>query len=369
MKVLVTGANGFIGRNLLYKLVETGLYEVFTFTRGDNLETLIRHLEIVDFVVHLAGENRPDNQELFDSTNIGLTKFICDRLKLIDKQIPIIFASSTQAEQNNNYGRSKLAAEAEIQQLASANGNDIFIYRLPGVFGKWSRPNYNSVVATFCHNVANDLPIKINNPATVLSLVYIDDVVASFLSTINKGVSGKCSSVDINPVYEISLAALADQIQAFKNCRDTLISERVGEGIARALYATYISFLPKPKFSYNVPAHGDERGVFVEMLKTPDSGQFSFFTAHPGVTRGGHYHHTKTEKFLVMKGQASFGFRNMVTQETLKIETSGDEPTIVETIPGWAHDVTNIGKEDMIVMLWANEVFDRDNPDTFPAEV
>ncbi len=369
MKILVTGANGFIGRNLICHLSEFRQYEILKFTRTDTFETLASQLEIVDIVVHLAGENRPENEELFNQTNFELTKFICDSLKSTGRRIPLILASSTQAVQENNYGKSKLAAEVEIQQLGLENGNYVYIYRLPGVFGKWSRPNYNSVVATFCHNVANGLPLCVNKPTKLIMLVHIDDVIASFLSIINKDMNEKHIYVEIKPTYEITLSALATQIEAFNNCRDTLISERVGEGLGRALYATYISFLPKPKFSYNVPVHVDKRGIFVEMLKTPDSGQFSCFTAHPGVTRGGHYHHTKTEKFLVMKGHASFGFRNIVTQETFNIETSGDNPTIVETIPGWAHDITNIGKEDMIVMLWANEIFDRDKPDTYAAEV
>jgi len=369
LKILVTGADGFIGSNLTHNLSVFRRYEVFKYTRMDTREMLASQLEVVDIVVHLAGENRPDNEELFSQTNFELTKFICDSLKSKGRRIPLILASSTQAAQDSNYGKSKLAAEVEIQQLGIDNGNDIYIYRLPGVFGKWSRPNYNSVVATFCHNIANGLPVSVNNPTKLISLVYIDDVIDSFLSIINNDMSKKHINVEIEPIYEITLSALAAQIEAFNNCRDNLISERVGEGIGRALYATYISFLPKPKFSYDIPLYGDERGIFVEMLKTPDSGQFSYFTAHPGVTRGGHYHHTKSEKFLVVKGYASFGFRNIVTQETLKIETSGDDPTIVETIPGWAHDITNIGEEDMIVMLWANEIFDREKPDTYTAEV
>lgn len=365
----MTGADGFIGRNLLFKLSEDCQYDIFKFTREDTLETLASQLAIVDFVVHLAGENRPVNQDLYISTNVGLTKFICDTLKFLNRKVPIIFASSTQVKQENSYGISKLGAEAEIKQLSLTNGNEIFIYRLPGVFGKWSRPNYNSVVATFCHNIAHDLHISISDPEKIISLVYIDEVIASFMSQINEDDIEKNIYVEIQPIYEISLSNLAAQIEAFTNSRNSLISERVGNGLTRALYATYMSFLPKQKVSYKVPVHGDERGIFVEMLKTPDTGQFSFFTAKPGIARGNHYHHTKVEKFLVIQGYASFGFRNIVTQETFNIETSGDDPTIVETLPGWAHNITNIGKQDMIVMLWANEVFDRNKSDTYAAEV
>jgi UDP-2-acetamido-2,6-beta-L-arabino-hexul-4-ose reductase len=244
----------------------------------------------------------------------------------------------------------------------------VAIYRLPGVFGKWCKPNYNSVVATFCHNKARDLPVQINDASARLRLVYVDDVVNAFLHELQIPTPG-LSRPMVSPEYSITLAELSDQIDAFKNCRSTLVSERVGTGLTRALYATYVSYLPVEKFAYSVPAYCDARGVFVEMLKTPDAGQFSFFTAYPGVTRGGHYHHTKTEKFLVIKGHARFGFRHMLTNEVQHIEAHGDQPQIVETVPGWTHDITNIGASEMVVMLWANEIFDRANPDTVASKV
>ena len=271
--------------------------------------------------------------------------------------------------ENNLYGQSKLAAEETLKNLSITNGNKILIYRLPGVFGKWCKPNYNSVVATFCNNIANDLSITINSPNTNLKLVYIDDVIESFLSNLNQFHDKNVNDIKVNPEHQITLKDLADKIEAFKYSRTSLKSDRVGEGFIRALYATYLSYLPHSKFSYEIPVHGDERGVFVEMLKTPDTGQFSFFTAHPGITRGGHYHDTKNEKFLVINGMACFKFRHMITNETITIETSGKFPKIVETIPGWAHDITNIGDDEMFVALWANEVFDHDRPDTIPAEV
>jgi UDP-2-acetamido-2,6-beta-L-arabino-hexul-4-ose reductase len=279
-----------------------------------------------------------------------------------------VLASSTQADQDNPYGKSKLAAEEAVITLAEETGNSAYIYRLQNVFGKWCKPNYNSVVATFCYNIAHDLPIQINDPSAQLRLVYVDDVVEDFLRVIQLKSDG-LSMPKIQPEYSFTLGELADQIKAFKNCRNSLLSESVGEGLTRALYATYVSYLDPQQFSYPLPQYGDERGVFVEMLKTKDSGQFSFFTAHPGITRGGHYHHTKTEKFLVIKGRARFGFRHIVTDETYEIVTSGDQPQVVDTVPGWAHEITNIGEDEMVVMLWANENFDRDHPDTVTAQV
>jgi UDP-2-acetamido-2,6-beta-L-arabino-hexul-4-ose reductase len=239
---------------------------------------------------------------------------------------------------------------------------------LPGVFGKWCKPNYNSVVATFCHNIARDLPIQINDPTANLRLVYVDDVVTAFLVALVAPAPG-CVQAQVEPEYTTTLGELANKIRAFGDCRSTLMTERVGTGFVRALYATYVSYLPSDRFSYEVPQHSDPRGVFVEMLKTPDSGQFSFFTAHPGITRGGHYHHTKTEKFLVIKGEALFRFRHLLTKQLVELRTTGSTPEVVDTIPGWTHDITNVGDDEMVVMLWANENFDRGKPDTVASKV
>jgi UDP-2-acetamido-2,6-beta-L-arabino-hexul-4-ose reductase len=368
MKVLVTGANGFIGKNLVLRLREQAGTEVLTFVRGQDDAALYNALGQCDSVVHLAGENRPADVQAFADVNTGLTERICKGLMELGKTIPLILASSAQAELDKPYGRSKLAAEKVVQALASAHGNPVAIYRLPGVFGKWCKPNYNCVVATFCHNKANDLPVQINDANALVRLVYVDDVVTAMLSQLAAGWTGvACPTIELE--YTITLGELSLQIDAFKNCRTTLVSERVGTGLIRALYATYVSYLPFAKFAYKVPAHGDARGVFVEMLKTPDAGQFSFFTAHPGITRGGHYHHTKTEKFLVIKGHARFGFRHMLTDESHYLETQGEHPQIVETVPGWTHDITNIGTDELVVMLWANEIFDYAIPDTIASKV
>jgi UDP-2-acetamido-2,6-beta-L-arabino-hexul-4-ose reductase len=368
VKVVVTGAHGFVGKNLLLRLRERSGFEVLTFVRGDSPAALRDTVADADAVVHLAGENRPVSPDAFVEVNVGLTNTLCDAIRESGSRAKLLLASSVQATMDNPYGTSKLAAEQAVANLAKVAGNAAAIYRLPGVFGKWCRPNYNSVVATFCHNMAHDLAVQVHDPARLLRIVYIDDVIDSIIAWLDAPQAG-LTRPDVQPEYSISLGELARQIEAFRNCRTSLVTERVGTGIARALYATYVSYLPAERFLYEVPAHGDARGVFVEMLKTPDAGQFSFFTAHPGVTRGSHYHHTKTEKFLVIKGRARFGFRHMITNETHHLETSGSRPQVVETVPGWTHDITNVGDDELVVMLWASEIFDRNRPDTIPGKV
>jgi UDP-2-acetamido-2,6-beta-L-arabino-hexul-4-ose reductase len=368
MKILLTGADGFIARNLRAALREREGFEVLPVTRGTDDTALQALVADADAVIHLAGVNRPQDPAEFATGNRDFTSRLCELLAATGWAIPVAFASSVQAERDNAYGQSKRAAEERLLEHAAGTRAPLVIYRLANVFGKWCRPNYNSAVATFCHNIARGLPVRIDDPDATVRLVYIDDVVAELLRFLEVPPAGAGFS-DVEPVYTATVGELVEQIRAFGAVRDGLVTERVGTGLVRALYSTYVSYLPPDAFSYAVPRHGDARGVFVEMLKTRDSGQFSFFTAHPGVTRGGHYHHTKTEKFLVVKGQARFRFRQILTDETYTIETRGEEPTIVETIPGWAHDITNIGEDEMVVMLWANEIFDRERPDTVACAV
>ena len=367
MRVLVTGANGFIGKNLVVRLHELDIH-VEVYTRKNSIQDLLDLVKKVDCIVHLAGENRPADEKYFNIVNAGLTVSICEAVRSTGKHVPIVLASSTQAALDNAYGKSKLDAEMTAKRFESDTGNPTYIYRLSGVFGKWCKPNYNSVVATFCHNISHNLPIQVSNPSFELSLVYIDDVVEEFISIIQNKKDDK-KELFIQPEYKITLGELADQVKCFHNSRDSLISEKVGDGLVRKLYSTYVSYLSPENFSYPIPAYGDERGMFAEVLKTKDSGQFSFFTAKPGVTRGGHYHHSKTEKFLVAQGKAKFGFRHIISNESYEIITSSKELKIVETVPGWSHDITNIGVGDMVVMLWANEIFDPDNPDTIACNV
>jgi len=369
VRVLVTGANGFIGKNLLLHFQEQICIDVVPFTREHSVADLPMLLEGIDWVFHLAGINRPKSREEFVTGNTGLTEQLCKAIKASGRRVPVVYTSSIQAERDNDYGSSKRAGEDALLELQRDTGSPVYIYRLPNVFGKWARPNYNSAVATFCHNVARGLPIQINDPAAVIRLVYVDDVVESFMALL-AGSTSISQSIDnayvgVEPEYQISVGELADQLNRFKATRDNLITEPVGTGLVRALYSTYVSYLPRECFTYSVQQHCDARGVFVEMLKTPDAGQFSFFTAHPGITRGGHYHHSKTEKFLVIKGKACFRFRHMLTGEFHELYTSGEQSEIVETVPGWTHDVINVGDDELICMLWAKEIFDRDKPDTF----
>jgi len=367
-RVLVTGAKGFIGKNLGFRLGEESGIELLEFIRGDSIEALNRLVMQSDAIIHLAGENRPANIADFTLVNIDLTNQVLEAIKKTGRNIPMIFASTTQAEHDNPYGQSKLAAEHMVEAFAKETNNPVMIYRLPGVFGKWSKPNYNSVVATFCFNIARGLEIQVNDESTILDLVYIDDLADDILLALNN-INPGLSWGELRTTYAISLGDLATQIFAYKNSRVSLISEHVGTGLARALYSTYISFLPADSFCYDLPNYGDERGNFVEMLKTKESGQFSFFSINPGVTRGSHYHHSKTEKFVVVKGIARLRFRHLITQQIHEIIISDDKSQVVDSIPGWVHEITNIGETDAIILLWANEIFDRENPDTITHEV
>lgn len=368
MKILISGAQGFVGQNLVVRLQELKKYELLCWDRTTTDAEVSEMIQKADFIFHLAGVNRPKEDHQFESGNTGLTEKLATELSRSKKKTPVVYTSSIQVEKNNPYGKSKLNAEKVLTDLGNENGNPVVICRLPNIFGKWSRPNYNSAVATFCYNVARGIPVSVNDPAAEIQLLYIDDLVSGFLKILEKNLDG-ITFEQFSPIYKTSVGYLSETIQNFKTSRDTLLTDKVGVGLTRALYSTYVSFLPFEEFSYKVQKHEDSRGMFVEMLKTKDSGQFSFFTAHPGITRGGHYHHSKTEKFLVIKGEALFGFRNILTGESKSISTSGAVPTIVETVPGWSHNIKNIGQEEMVVMLWANENFDRENPDTIGCEV
>ena len=364
MKILITGSNGFVGKNLSMHLSERKEIEVVTFNRDDNPVSLNTKLDGVDFIFHLAGVNRPKNIEEFTVGNSDLTSKLCQAIIRTKRLIPTVYTSSVQAEQDNPYGHSKKNSEKILMDFSALSGSPVYIFRLPNVFGKWCKPNYNSVVATFCYNISHDLPIKIHDSSAVMRLVYIDDLIKHFLSIMDDALVEPGFN-DVNPVYELTVGDLAKKLKLYKDSRQNLLTEPVGTGIDRALYSTYLSYLEPEVFSYELTKHKDPRGVFVEMLKTKNSGQFSYFTAHPGITRGGHYHHTKTEKFLVIQGYALFRFRHIISDEIYEIKISGDAPSVVETVPGWTHDIPNLGKDDLVVMLWANENFDRESPDTY----
>ena len=368
VRIVVTGGDGFIGRNLRVRLNEAGYRDVVNVIRQTTPDDFRAALATADFVYHLAGVNRPKDVAEFEEGNVAATRWVCETLTEAGRSVPIVFASSTQATLENPYGRSKRAAEAAIEAYGRTTGARVHLLRLTNVFGKWARPNYNSAVATFCHNVARGLPITINDPNAPVTLLYIDDAVAAMIGQLETpAASGLC---DVGPTYATTVGAVAATIESFPTSRQTLMVSDVGSGLTRALHATYLSYLPPNEFAYQLPCHADARGVFVEMLKTPDSGQVSYFTAPPGVTRGGHYHHTKAEKFLVVLGRAAFRFRHIVTGAQHELVVDASEARVVETVPGWAHDVTNVGSTEMVVMLWANEVFNPQRPDTitFPID-
>lgn len=375
MKVVITGVNGFVGSNLRVRLAERSGWNVDGIGRNEYVGSLVRSCARADVIIHLAGANRPPDPSSFMADNRDATRQLCDVLvenaARTGHRPRVIYASSIQASMDNAYGLSKRAAEKALRSLSETHGHEVHIFRLPNVFGKWCRPHYNSVVATFCHQVARGFPIEVHDPSAPLELIHIDDVVASFLSLLDgaRPVVGSDGFNLAGPVYSTTVGRIAEIITSFRESRQTGIIGTVGYGLGRALYSTYVSHLPIEDFCYPIASHDDPRGRFVEMLKTEGSGQFSFFTANPGVTRGGHYHHTKTEKFLVLRGQARFRFRHVLTGQAHELLIDAEVPQIVETIPGWAHDITNIGNDLMYVMLWANEVFDRRRPDTISADL
>jgi len=366
-RVSVTGANGFIGRNLVLQLQERGV-EVVKIAHEWTVDRMAVAIEGSEMLYHCAGVNRPLNDKEFVDGNVGMTDRVCRALKDAGRAIPVIYTSSIQAEGDNAYGKSKRAAEHVILDYGQLTGASCQIYRLPNVFGKWARPDYNSVVATFCDNIINNRTIEIHDSAAPLQLLYIDDVVAEFIERLDRPVLGQ-GFLGVSPIYSTTVGDLAERLYSFKRSRETLTPGSVGQGLDRALYATYLSYMKPEEFSYDLTVHRDHRGAFAEMLRTEASGQFSFFTARPGVTRGGHYHHTKNEKFLVVHGEARFGFRNVLTDATFEVFVSATTPQVVESVPGWAHEITNISQDTMVVLLWANETFDAQKPDTIAARV
>jgi UDP-2-acetamido-2,6-beta-L-arabino-hexul-4-ose reductase len=368
MRILITGAAGFLGRNLAIWLAEKPGVIVACLDRNDGATQWEEALRDAELVFHLAGTNRPLDPADFDVGNAGLTKQLCAMLERLGRVTRVVFASSTQATIDNPYGRSKKAAEEALIGYSGRTGAAVYIYRLPNLFGKWSRPDYNSVVATFCHHIARGGSIHVDNPAAPLNLAYVDDVLDAFWRHVldPRAEGGYC---EVPTRYATTVGEVASLVQSFADGRKQAQLERVGSGFVRALYATYISYLPKQEFSYALTTHRDPRGAFSEFVRTRDSGQVSYFTANPGMTRGGHYHHTKTEKFLVVRGVACFRFRNMATGDTHEITVRDSVPEVVESIPGWCHDVTNLSDGELVVMLWSSEVFDRARPDTYNSKI
>ncbi|HEY7806310.1 MAG TPA: NAD-dependent epimerase/dehydratase family protein [Croceibacterium sp.] len=358
--VTVTGANGFVGRNLSLRLKESG-FDVVPVTRETAAAELQAAFARSDAVVHLAGANRPADPSDFMRINRDFTASVANAIARCARHPLVIAASSVRADEDSEYGSSKRAGERAMEALGDAA--TVSIWRLPNVFGKWARPNYNSVVATFCHNLARGLPLRIDDPAAPLTLLYVDDLIDQWMAML---AGGPVASRPVEPAgaYRTTVGDLAALLQDMAEGRAAGRIANVGGGFERALYATYVSYLAPDQFALPVVTHTDSRGSFSEFMRTPGCGQVSILTAHPGETRGGHYHHTKVEKFLVVRGQARLRFRHLLSNETVEVIATADQPTAIETVPGWAHDITNIGGDELVALLWASETFDPARPDT-----
>ena len=366
LKVVVTGANGFIGKNLCASLQFSSNVCLERISREDTGEKIAQKIADSDILFHLAGVNRPTDPKSFLLDNEQFTYKILDRIEKNNKPCKIIFSSSSQAVLDNPYGKSKLNAEEYASQWVKNTPHELNIYRLPGVFGKWCRPNYNSVVATFCYNVAYNLSLEIRDNNYELHLVYIDDVVQSFITHVkNKNIAaGKTIFESIDTVYQITLGKLSETILSFKESRNTLQIPAVDNALQKALYSTYLSYLPKDQFAYPMQVKTDERGTLFEWVKQIGFGQIFISTTKPGITRGNHFHHTKTEKFLVIQGEATIKFRHIDGDEIIEYKVSGQTPRVLDIPPGYTHNITNIGSENLITLFWANEIFDPAIPDT-----
>ncbi|MCR5508332.1 MAG: capsular polysaccharide biosynthesis protein CapF [Lachnospiraceae bacterium] len=365
MKILVTGAKGFIGKNLIAELKNRKYNKIYEYDMDSDPEFLDIYTGDCGFVFHLAGVNRPKDESEFMTGNFGFTDTLLDKLKEHGNRAPVLITSSIQAELDNPYGKSKKAGEELMFSYSDKTGAPVYVYRLPNVFGKWCRPNYNSAVATFCNNIAAGLPIKVNDPSVVMNLVYIDDVVNEFINAL-EGRANICGKYGAIPtVHTVTLGRIAELIASFKESRTRLGLPKLDDPFERKLYSTYLSYLPADDFAYPLDMHIDERGSFTEFIRTPDRGQVSVNISKPGITKGNHWHHSKNEKFLVVKGRGCISFRKYGTSEVIDYHVSGDELTVVDIPTGYTHSITNEGDEDMVTVMWANEAFDPDKPDTY----
>lgn len=368
MKILVTGARGFVGRNLCAVLRQRDDIELFEYDVNNNPEDLNRALEKVDCIIHLAGVNRPKNPDEYKTGNTGSIDNICAQLKAIGRFPKIVLSSSIQAELDNPYGVSKRGAEQVLEKFADNTGAECVVYRFKNLFGKWCRPNYNSVTATFCHNIANDLPIQISDPAHEIDLTHIDDVVNAFINEMDPGTHGFRFAGPLASTC-ITLGELAAKIRAFRDMRISLVLPDFSSDFERALYGTYLAYLDKKEFEYGLDKKSDQRGSLAEFVKSPAMGQIFVSRTNPGVTRGDHYHHTKTEKFLVLEGEAVIRFRHIENDEILEYPVSGENYQVLDIPPGYTHSIENVGKSVLVTLFWASEMFDPDRPDTYFEEV
>jgi UDP-2-acetamido-2,6-beta-L-arabino-hexul-4-ose reductase len=369
MKILVTGGQGFVGKNLIVELRNRNYADIFEYNRGTDPSLLDEFCKEADFVFHLAGVNRPKDQSEFMDGNYGFTSTLLETLKKHQNTCPVMISSSTQAEIDNPYGISKKAVEDLLFEYSKETGAKVLVYRFPNVFGKWCRPNYNSAVATFCHNVARDLPINVNDSSVVMNLVYIDDVVEELINALN----GKANLVEdfceVPVVYKITLGEIVDLIYSFKKSRVERSIPDMSNLFTKKLYSTYLSYLPEDQFSYDLKMNIDQRGSFTEFIKIPDRGQVSVNISKPGITKGNHWHHTKNEKFLVVSGIGVIRFRKINSDEVIEYFVSGDKMEVVDIPTGYTHNIENLGDTDMVTIMWANEYYDPEKPDTYFLEV
>ena len=369
MKILVTGAKGFVGKNLVWELRNQGFSEILEFDLDSDKSKLEEYTAACDFVFHLAGVNRPKEEKEYMDGNFGFTSYLLDLLEKNKNKAPLLITSSTQAKLDNPYGISKKAGEDVVFAYGKRNSVLTYVYRLPNLFGKWSRPDYNTVVATFCYNVARDKEIKINDPEKILTICYIDDVLEEFLRAIKNRPTMNESYCTVPVQHKITLGDLAATIKSFRKNRLDLQVPIMSDELTKKLYSTYLSFIPEDEFSYKLNMHRDERGSFTEMIRTPDRGQFSVNVSKPGVVKGNHWHHSKNEKFLVVSGEGVVRLRKIDDKEITEYMVSEENMQVVDIPPGYTHSIVNTGHKDMVAVVWANECFDPNNPDTYFLEV
>ena len=376
MNILITGAKGFIGKNLIAELKnikeekakgynlssEINIYEYDIDTDPVLLDEYCKN---ADFVFHLAGVNRPKEQSEFMEGNFGFTSLLLDTLKKHKNICPIMLSSSIQAALDNPYGISKKAGEDLLFDYSKETGSQVYIFRFPNVFGKWCRPNYNSAVATFCNNIANDLPIQVNNRDVNMTLVYIDDVVFELIQALQDKTNKEHEFCKVRVEHKITLGEIVDLIYSFNDCRKNLSVPNMHDEFTKKLYSTYLSYLPEDGFSYPLTMHTDERGSFTEFLKSPDRGQVSINISHPGITKGNHWHHTKNEKFLVVSGKGVIRFRKPDEEKVIEYFVSGEKLEVVDIPVGYTHNIENLGDSDMVTVMWVNEIFNPEKPDTY----
>jgi len=370
MKILVTGANGFLGKNLVIQLRNQGYDELLLCDRHTSESELEKFSKEAEFVYHLAGVNRPKENSEFITGNTEFTEKLLHLLNENSNSPKVMFASSTQAELSNPYGESKKKAESLLRVYGEKNQTPVAIYRFPNLFGKWCKPNYNSVIATFCHNIAHGIPVQVNDTETELTVAYIDDVVKELVSLLEKSNFNQSSVFyEINPTYKIKLGELVKLITSFKESRSDLSVPQLNQSLTKKMYSTYLSYLPVNDFSYDLTMHVDDRGSFTEFIRTPDRGQISVNISKPGIIKGNHWHHTKNEKFLVVSGQGVIRFRKMGSENIIEYFVSDRKLEVVDIPVGYTHNIENLGESNMVTLMWVNEPFDPQHPDTYYTEV